>query len=166
MLRSNSIILCALLALLVIPICSYVFFERRCEMGEREFCQLLLGSKNRHIISMTLRVPENPSITVTDSQSVSYLTRMFRLATRVDAEQALFTRVSSYEATVSLYSGVSVKCAVWIPRQSQKKNITIIFPIGYSNDDSEYYLIPLQEPMPRPLSDLLLELAPAEEKYK
>lgn len=135
--------------------CVLLLFQYRSQKAQKSFFELLLGSNNRHISLIEIESPKN-RIIIRDPESLSYLTRMFRLAVRDSSGGA------AYRLNVSFYDGGTVSCVVLIP--SQRSSMTIHFPAGSWFEDGEYYVIPLRDPVPRPLLDIISELAPDDQK--
>jgi hypothetical protein len=112
------------------------------------FRELLLGSQSCEIHSLLIW-GQDRTVAITDPALTTYLTEAFRRGRRDQRRPGI-----TYYVDISLSTGGSVRCALYIPKEQGV--ITIAFPIDATT--TYYYLIELPEPLPAPLNDLLSTL--------
>lgn len=127
----------------------YLVIHKPCN----DFDELLAGDGNLSISQFVIVLPRNQKQVVLDDPTLlEYLTKAFRSAHSDYHDMGAF-----YEVYISLSSGVTRRCAIYVTRSNQ--SLTIIFPFdGLFPDENPVYRIPLEEPVPQELTDILDKL--------
>src|SRR5438445_12641268 len=101
------------LSVFVVVICLCASWWHAYYAPRRDFERLLSGIREINITSLAIEVPRGNTIVLNDAQTVNYLTGRCQRAQR-----GRFVAGATYYMRVSLSTGGSVKCAVFIPAQT------------------------------------------------
>jgi hypothetical protein len=120
----------------------------------RGFEQLLAGNDRLRITSLLLEGEIGRAV-IDDLATTEYLTQAFRSAVPDRAEGGGM----SYDATISLSSGGSVRCYIVFRGGQGEISVSEPIDVWLANDPFDFYLIRLPDPIPQRLLEAMPRLA-------
>jgi hypothetical protein len=145
--RNVFLALCLLLVPLIFAGCWFFYFGPR-----NQFENLLTGDEQVEIQSLTID-GQQQKIDLSDASSLTYLTVAFRTAKK----EGYIPSHHGFSYTAYLRMGSMGSVYIGLSTPADADGFTVAFPLA-GFDDPTYYWVPLPQPMPTPVADVLKKM--------